>query len=58
MAKEKIITYDNLAVFKREYDKLLRELVVPLTEEEFEELEIKNPNSLYLVLDEDYNDSN
>ena len=55
----KIISYDNLATFKSQYDaqvdRLLGELpkVVPLTEAEYEALDPKDPNTTYIIYEEE-----
>jgi len=49
----KIISYDNLALFKEEYDKLLDSRIVALTQAEYDALAVKEPHTLYLILDEE-----
>jgi len=53
----KIISYDNLATFKSEYDaqvdRLLSEKFVVLSQAEYDALPVKNPQTIYVILDDE-----
>ena len=48
----KTISYENLALFKQEYDKLLDSRVVTMTQAEYDALPVKEPHTLYIIVED------